>query len=626
MRIAAIAVLGVLFACAASGADKEKLPVPDTVSRKTVAKLVEGVFGEQFRKTSTVAERSELAKEIFKTARESTGDSAEVYVLFRVARDVAAAAGDIDTAMRAVHEIDAKFDIDVNKMCLDVIKESASAKTSADAKKHIAQVAATLANDAIARERFEVAKQMIDGAVIAARASRNKVTIADMVKRSREIADIAVEYEKVKGSLKNLDQTLRDPEASLKTGKFLCLVIGDWTKGLPLLAAGADAGLRSASQLDAKTPSDTKTRVRLADQWWTVGQQLTGTAQDRVLQRAAHWYGKALEDEQLKGFNLQKAKLRIAKITATSGRPTNRVGRKPTTRPTGKSSLKVINKFQVAPSPRIASLSVGGKILLLVDTKGKMRLYRTKNGKLVDHELQEKGVAGGGFTFVDNVVITAPWEGGAKLWDLKTGQNRGGPGCWQTKTITCARNGTWMAVGQFRGKVSVSDMRTNKEVIGIAAFGRGDPVEGLAFSHDGQYIAAVTRHGAGKIFSLPGGEQTADLGGGLRTTMAFTSDGRALIASRSQGTIQVRNPKNGENLGVWQGHGAVVRGISTSKDGFVVTVSDDMTARLWQPKDGRSKVLWKHNAPLGAVGFSQDDQHLVAVGDDGTAQGWEVSR
>jgi WD40 repeat protein len=264
---------------------------------------------------------------------------------------------------------------------------------------------------------------------------------------------------------------------------------------------------------------------------------------------------------------------------------------------------------------------------MLIDGSRTSRLYRTSDGQPLKHELHEKGgVAGGRFTFVKDVVVSAPWEGGCTLWNLRTGQSIRGPSCRQTKTVACAPNGKWMAVGQFRGKVGVVDIQNNQAVVSITAFSRNSPVEGLAFSHDNQFLAMVTRQGAGKIYQLPGGVQTADLGSGLRTALAFTPDGRLLVASQSGGAIQVRSPKTGERLGAWQGHSNTVRGIAASSDGLVVTASSDMTARVWRAKDGVSKVIWKHTAPLAAVGFSPDYQHFAVVGEDGAVQVWKVTQ
>ena len=434
----------------------------------------------------------------------------------------------------------------------------------------------------------------------------------------------------MKEALATIGKTPDDPEASLRAGKFFCFIVGNWQRGLPLLAAGANADLRITAKLDASAPVDPKERLKLADQWWKLGQVLTGVAQNNVMQRAAHWYGKSMEGATLRGLARKKAESRIAKfakIAAENDLPRPRTGKGTKGRTRGKPSFEVVSRFKTAPATIAASLSADGKVLMLIDGSRTSRLYNTTFGQPLKHDLHEKGgVAGGRFTFVKDVVVSAPWEGGCTLWNLRTGQKVGGPRCWQTKTVACAPNGKWMAVGQFRGKVGVVDIQNGQAVVSISAFGRNSPVEGLAFSHDSRFLAMVTRHGAGKVYQLPDGVQSADLGSGLRTALAFTPDGRLLVASRSGGAIQVRSPKTGERLGVWRGHSNTVRGIGASPDGFVVTASSDTTARIWQATDGRSQIIWKHNAPLAAVGFSPNYQHFAVVGEDGAVQVWKVTR
>ena len=74
------------------------------------------------------------------------------------------------------------------------------------------------------------------------------------------------------------------------------------------------------------------------------------------------------------------------------------------------------------------------------------------------------------------------------------------------------------------------------------------------------------------------------------------------------------------------GHRGPVRSVAFSPDGrFILTASDDRTARVWDVKTGREvSVLRGHRKGLLSAAFSPDGSHMVTSGDDGTARVWDA--
>jgi WD40 repeat protein len=74
---------------------------------------------------------------------------------------------------------------------------------------------------------------------------------------------------------------------------------------------------------------------------------------------------------------------------------------------------------------------------------------------------------------------------------------------------------------------------------------------------------------------------------------------------------------------VLSGHGGGVTAIAASPDGkFLVTVSDDNTARLWDGTGQPKKILSGHNSPLTSVAIAPDSSAIVIGSQDHTASIW----
>ena len=75
-------------------------------------------------------------------------------------------------------------------------------------------------------------------------------------------------------------------------------------------------------------------------------------------------------------------------------------------------------------------------------------------------------------------------------------------------------------------------------------------------------------------------------------------------------------------MAVLRGHAAAVNHATFSPDGkFIVTASDDGTARLWVAATGRTlATLFGHTRSLTTAGFSPDGKRIVTASEDGTAR------
>jgi len=108
-----------------------------------------------------------------------TDDPAERFVLLRVARDIAAASGDIAGAMDAIGRLDRRFQVDAFGMQVDALRTANNANVPAPVAATVARGLLAVAADAAWQDRFDTADELLASARSAARKARD----AELTKR-----------------------------------------------------------------------------------------------------------------------------------------------------------------------------------------------------------------------------------------------------------------------------------------------------------------------------------------------------------------------------------------------------------------------------------------------------------
>jgi hypothetical protein len=298
---------------------RSSLPVPDADAQSAALKAVKEVYGEQWTRAKTPAEKQALAKTLLDQSRQNEKNPAAQFVLLRVARDVATQALDGQTAFAVIDEIDSCFEVDALEMKLAVLKKATSAASvptvSAAVIKDqrtqhgmVSKIAADLAERAVAKENYPIAKELAALALGEARKIRESTLVKELSERAARIDQLEKEHEAVKAAMAALEKSPDDPAASLAVGKYKCLVKGDWDGGLPLLARSSDDEFKGLAAQERSTSSPDE-QVKLADRWWNLAETQEGTTKRPIQGRAAYWYRKALPG--LSGLAKAKAEKRI---------------------------------------------------------------------------------------------------------------------------------------------------------------------------------------------------------------------------------------------------------------------------------------------------------------------------
>lgn len=264
-----------------------RLPIPAASAQADAGRLMRDVLHDDFIQATTPDRKIGLARKLMETAAETKDDAAQSFVLYKTAGDLAISGGDLEEAEGADRKLRSMFDVD--PLTLNVERFEAAAKTAKQAA-DFALVAKECGQwfDAQQFDRqMELSQRLVTAGNEMARKSGDPMIAARWAQRAADQKAIQAAYLLVKPSLATLEKTPADPAANLAAGKYYCFILGDWDKGLPLLALCSDGQLQA---LAAEEVSPSANPVEVGDRWWDLAEHEVRRAQQNIRFHAADWY------------------------------------------------------------------------------------------------------------------------------------------------------------------------------------------------------------------------------------------------------------------------------------------------------------------------------------------------
>ena len=266
-----------------------------------------------------------------------------------------------------------------------------------------------------------------------------------------------------------------------------------------------------------------------------------------------------------------------------------------------------------------AAFSPDGARIVTASWDGTARLWSAETGTLL-HSLvgHTEGVRHAAFSPDGARIVTASWDDTARLWSAATG----------TLLHTLEGHAADISHAAFspdgaRIVTASWDARLWSAETGALLHtleGHTEGVSHAAFSPDGARIVTASWDGTARLWSAETGTLLHALVGHTEgvSHAAFSPDGARIVTASWDGTARLWSAETGTLLHALVGHTIAVSGAVFSPDGArIVTTSLNGSTRLWSVETGALlHTLVGHTAGRANAAFSPDGARIVTASRD----------
>lgn len=284
-----------------------QLPLPDAAQLRDTEKAIKDLFKAEYAKKAQ-ADVQTLARKLLQQGVDSADDPTARFVFLREARDLALQCGDLETALSSISMTGQWFQFDAVAAKTAALTKAATSLRGAEGAQMLAKAWLQIVEEAIAASQFDAAAAAAVKADASAKATNDPMMISKVQAISKDAAFLQKESNALKAVRKTLEEKPDDPAANFAMGRFLCIAVGDWDQGLPMLAKGSDADLKALATRDLAQPAGVADQIGVGDGWWSLSEkEANATLKRRLKTRAMTWYKIALPAAD----GLVKAKLEV---------------------------------------------------------------------------------------------------------------------------------------------------------------------------------------------------------------------------------------------------------------------------------------------------------------------------
>ncbi len=338
---------------------------------------------------------------------------------------------------------------------------------------------------------------------------------------------------------------------------------------------------------------------------------------------------------------------------------------------------QVVAELRGETKPRWgASFSPNGEFVVTAGDDKSVRIWEWRANRLMPEPLRHpEVVTGARFSHDGSSVITTSDDNAARVWDTKTGRRispvlygivaREGRGPREITIKPLSPDGRYVFFQTAKDEGEENRPRKSSMILDGVHENVWDVSAGRVLPElkELRTVLSAAINTEQKIMvtngypaRVDGGPVIWDLTTGLSfavlretntvgvNALALSPDGTLVVTANSDNVARVWEvPENRERdaeksnnevegqvldkpMWLLSGHRGPVRSVAFSPDGrFILTASDDRTARVWDVKTGREvSVLRGHRRGVLSAAFSPDGKRVITSGDDATARVWDA--
>ncbi|MGZ0166324.1 MAG: protein kinase domain-containing protein, partial [Planctomycetales bacterium] len=241
-------------------------------------------------------------------------------------------------------------------------------------------------------------------------------------------------------------------------------------------------------------------------------------------------------------------------------------------------------------------------------------------------------------------IVTGSWDFSARIWNSNTGADLrklagddGHTGFVNSAVFSPDAAGRWVLTASDDGTAKIWDANTGAMLATIT--GHEDRVRHATFSKDGTLILTSSNDRTARIWNFKASAQ-ADGSAKVEATVAqvftghewavvsaeFSDDGKFVITASDDNTARIWDAANGKQLSVLAGHTARVTSVAFApgeNPTRAVTASQDGAVKLWDTQENKEILtLDGHTREVTSVAFSPDGKYVLTASEDGRAILW----
>ena len=311
----------------AAPAKPNRLAAPAQAELKQSEAKITQKYGAEIAAARTdPGEKRKLAKTLYLDFLQEGNDSALRYASLEKSFEMAVELGELEKlVLPLLEEFQETFEVDT-----DLLAAGAFDRLLAQPEWHgeqasvIQKASSEQWPKALRSHHYAAAIKLSELSVRAARLAMSKEAAA-LDRRAKELSQFIGVLElwdqaAEKGS-KKLQLVSDDPTAHYQVGVMECLGKENWEEGLPHLAKGSDAELKSPASKELAMPAAPADQLALAQSWIEIARQKRGLAALHLFKHARAWIEKAMQGSgvprEMAAAMQQEADTQIVRLSKT---------------------------------------------------------------------------------------------------------------------------------------------------------------------------------------------------------------------------------------------------------------------------------------------------------------------